>query len=152
MARRLRRIGLQDRGHARHGGGSATRPGSRCKTVFKVNEGRPNAVDLLKGGAMQLVIYTTTGAHTFSDEQAIRRTAVLQPRALHHHDERRARGGGGDWRRAGATRCGYGACRRFTPRHKSFLGSSVPAGRSRGCSVRIQRLNMSLSEIDSGAH
>jgi carbamoyl-phosphate synthase large subunit len=49
--------------------------GLKVKTVFKVNEGRPNAVDLLKGGAIQLVIYTTSGL-TFSDEQAIRRAAV----------------------------------------------------------------------------
>src|SRR5882762_9420312 len=50
--------------------------GLQCKTVFKFNEGRPNAVDLLKAGALQLVIYTATGAHSFSDERAIRRTAV----------------------------------------------------------------------------
>jgi carbamoyl-phosphate synthase large subunit len=50
--------------------------GLKCKTVFKVNEGRPNAVDLLKAGALQLVIYTSTGAHSFSDEKAIRRAAV----------------------------------------------------------------------------
>ena len=41
-----------------------------------MNEGRPNAVDLLKAGSLQLVIYTTTGAHSFTDEKAIRRTAV----------------------------------------------------------------------------
>jgi carbamoyl-phosphate synthase large subunit len=51
--------------------------GLPCKTVFKVNEGRPNAVDLLKAGSLQLVIYTATGAHSFSDEKAIRRTAVF---------------------------------------------------------------------------
>ncbi len=50
--------------------------GLAVKTVFKVNEGRPNAVDLLKAGSLKLVIYTTTGSHSFSDEQAIRRTAV----------------------------------------------------------------------------
>jgi len=51
--------------------------GIPCKTVFKVNEGRPNAVDLIKAGSLKLVIYTgTTGAYSFSDEQAIRRTAV----------------------------------------------------------------------------
>jgi carbamoyl-phosphate synthase large subunit len=50
--------------------------GLRVKTVFKVNEGRPNAVDVLKAGALQLVIYTTTGAHSFSDERAIRRAAI----------------------------------------------------------------------------
>jgi carbamoyl-phosphate synthase large subunit len=50
--------------------------GMKCKTVFKVNEGRPNAVDLLKGGSLQLIIYTATGAHSFSDEKVIRRAAV----------------------------------------------------------------------------
>jgi carbamoyl-phosphate synthase large subunit len=51
--------------------------GLECKTVFKVNEGRPNAVDLLKGGTVQLAIYTTTGAPAFFDEKAIRRSAVM---------------------------------------------------------------------------
>ena len=50
--------------------------GLKCKTVFKVNEGRPNAVDLLKAGAIQLVIYTATGAPAFFDEKAIRRAAL----------------------------------------------------------------------------
>ncbi len=48
-----------------------------CKTVFKVNEGRPNAVDWLKAGKLNLVIYTTTGSHSFPDEQIIRRNALL---------------------------------------------------------------------------
>jgi carbamoyl-phosphate synthase large subunit len=50
--------------------------GVPCKTVFKVNEGRPNAVDLLKAGKLNLVIYTTTGSHSFPDEQTIRSNAV----------------------------------------------------------------------------
>ncbi len=50
--------------------------GVACKTVFKVNEGRPNAVDLLKTGKIRLVVYTTTGSHSFPDEQTIRRNAV----------------------------------------------------------------------------
>jgi carbamoyl-phosphate synthase large subunit len=50
--------------------------GLPCKTVFKVNEGRPNAVDLLKAGKLNLVIYTTTGSHSFPDEQTIRRNTV----------------------------------------------------------------------------
>jgi carbamoyl-phosphate synthase large subunit len=53
-----------------------TAAGLACKTVFKVNEGRPNAVDLLKAGSVQLVIYTAVGAHAFFDEKAIRRSAV----------------------------------------------------------------------------
>ncbi len=51
--------------------------GLPTKTVFKVNEGRPNAVDLLKAGNLKLVIYTTTGAHSFPDEQTIRRNTVI---------------------------------------------------------------------------
>ncbi|HTA44421.1 MAG TPA: carbamoyl-phosphate synthase large subunit [Bryobacteraceae bacterium] len=51
--------------------------GLNCRVVFKVNEGRPNAVDLLKAGAIQLVVYTTTGALSFEDEKSIRRAAVV---------------------------------------------------------------------------
>ena len=50
--------------------------GLSVKTVFKVNEGRPNAVDLMKASTLKLVVYTTTGGHTFKDERDIRRTAV----------------------------------------------------------------------------
>jgi carbamoyl-phosphate synthase large subunit len=50
--------------------------GVNCRTVFKVNEGRPNAVDLLKAGSLHMIIYTTTGAHSFSDEKILRRAAV----------------------------------------------------------------------------
>jgi carbamoyl-phosphate synthase large subunit len=50
--------------------------GLKCKVVLKVNEGRPNAVDLLKAGSIQLVVYTTTGALSFEDEKSIRRAAI----------------------------------------------------------------------------
>ncbi|MEX2263578.1 MAG: carbamoyl-phosphate synthase large subunit [Bryobacteraceae bacterium] len=50
--------------------------GLRCKIIFKVNEGRPNAVDLLKAGSVQLVVYTAAGGMAFFDEKAIRRTAL----------------------------------------------------------------------------
>jgi carbamoyl-phosphate synthase large subunit len=51
--------------------------GIPVKVVFKVNEGRPNAVDLLKAGSLDLIVYTgTAGAHAFADEKAIRRSAV----------------------------------------------------------------------------
>jgi carbamoyl-phosphate synthase large subunit len=50
--------------------------GLSVKTMFKVNEGRPNAVDLMKAGTVQLVLYTTAGAATFSDEKVIRSSAV----------------------------------------------------------------------------
>ena len=62
---------------ATRGTASALRnAGLTCKTVLKVNEGRPNVVDLLKGGQIQLAIYTTTGAPAFHDEKAIRRSAI----------------------------------------------------------------------------
>ena len=62
---------------ATRGTASAIRAaGLTCKTVLKVNEGRPNVVDLLKGGNIQLAIYTTTGAPAFHDEKAIRRSAI----------------------------------------------------------------------------
>jgi carbamoyl-phosphate synthase large subunit len=76
VARRFAGLGFQlvaTRGTA----AALTNAGLRCRTVFKVNEGRPNAVDLLKGGSIQLAIYTTTGAPAFFDEKAIRRTAVM---------------------------------------------------------------------------
>jgi carbamoyl-phosphate synthase large subunit len=50
--------------------------GLKCKSVLKVNEGRPNAVDLLKAGSLQLAIYTATGMTSFSDEKSIRRAAI----------------------------------------------------------------------------
>jgi carbamoyl-phosphate synthase large subunit len=75
VARRLAELGFSL--VATRGTAAALRAaGLTCKTVLKVNEGRPNAVDLLKGGSVQLAIYTTTGAPAFFDEKAIRRTAV----------------------------------------------------------------------------
>jgi carbamoyl-phosphate synthase large subunit len=50
--------------------------GLTVKTVFKINEGRPNAVDLLKAGKLNVIVYTTTGSHSFPDEQTIRRNSV----------------------------------------------------------------------------
>jgi carbamoyl-phosphate synthase large subunit len=51
--------------------------GVPVKRVLKINEGRPNAADLIKAGRLKLVIYTTTGGHTFADEQIIRRNSVI---------------------------------------------------------------------------
>jgi carbamoyl-phosphate synthase large subunit len=44
--------------------------------VYKVKEGRPNVVDLIKGGGVQLIINTPTGLEPWFDEKAIRRAAV----------------------------------------------------------------------------
>jgi carbamoyl-phosphate synthase large subunit len=76
LARKFHELGYELAG-TRGTAAAIQAAGIPCKTVFKVNEGRPNAVDLIKGGGAQLVIYTSTGAHSFSDEKAIRRTAVF---------------------------------------------------------------------------
>jgi carbamoyl-phosphate synthase large subunit len=51
--------------------------GLTVERVFKVKEGRPNVVDLIKGDRIQLVINTPRGQETLFDEKAIRRAAVL---------------------------------------------------------------------------
>jgi carbamoyl-phosphate synthase large subunit len=51
--------------------------GLTVERVFKVKEGRPNVVDLIKGDRIQLIINTPRGQDTFFDEKAIRRAAVL---------------------------------------------------------------------------
>ncbi|HZE26288.1 MAG TPA: carbamoyl-phosphate synthase large subunit [Terriglobales bacterium] len=44
--------------------------------VYKVKEGRPNVVDLIKGERIHLIINTPHGAEPWFDEKAIRRAAV----------------------------------------------------------------------------
>ena len=51
--------------------------GLQCERVFKVKEGRPNVVDLIKSDRIQLILNTPRGQDTFFDEKAIRRAAVL---------------------------------------------------------------------------
>jgi carbamoyl-phosphate synthase large subunit len=50
--------------------------GVPCGEVFKVNEGRPNIVDLIKTGKIHLVINTPLGRESFYDEKSIRRAAI----------------------------------------------------------------------------
>jgi len=52
--------------------------GLAVERVFKVEEGRPNAVDLIKGDRIQLIVNTPRGQDTLFDEKAIRRAAVLK--------------------------------------------------------------------------
>jgi carbamoyl-phosphate synthase large subunit len=52
--------------------------GILAESVYKVKEGRPNVVDLIKGQRIQLIINTPRGQDTFFDEKAIRRAAVMQ--------------------------------------------------------------------------
>jgi carbamoyl-phosphate synthase large subunit len=50
--------------------------GIACERVFKVNEGRPNSVDLIKNGKIQLIINTPLGETSRYDEYAIGWTAL----------------------------------------------------------------------------
>jgi len=59
--------------------GTATflqRHGLQVETVYKVHEGRPNTVDLIKNREIDLVINTPLGKPSFYDEAALRRAAV----------------------------------------------------------------------------
>jgi len=51
--------------------------GVRVERVYKVKEGRPNVVDLIKGERIQLIINTPHGVEPWFDEKAIRRAAVI---------------------------------------------------------------------------
>src|SRR6202167_5954163 len=50
--------------------------GIEIESVYKVNEGRPNIVDLIKTAKVDLVINTPLGRESFYDEKSIRRAAV----------------------------------------------------------------------------
>ncbi len=50
--------------------------GMSVERVYKVKEGRPNVVDLIKGDRIQLIVNTPHGQDPFFDEKAIRRAAV----------------------------------------------------------------------------
>ncbi|MFQ6676197.1 MAG: carbamoyl-phosphate synthase large subunit, partial [Fidelibacterota bacterium] len=52
--------------------------GMTVKRVFKVGEGRPNVVDAIKNGQIQLVINTPLGSRSRYDEYAIGRAAIRQ--------------------------------------------------------------------------
>ncbi|PON18703.1 carbamoyl phosphate synthase large subunit [Candidatus Entotheonella serta] len=75
VAKRLQELGFRivaTRGTAReleHAGVTAER-------VFKVNEGRPNVVDLIKSDEIDLIVNTPLGRASFYDERSIRRAAM----------------------------------------------------------------------------
>jgi carbamoyl-phosphate synthase large subunit len=60
------------------GGTAATleQAGLKVRRIFKLQEGRPHAIDLLKNKEIQLVINTPSGATPRADEVKIRTTAV----------------------------------------------------------------------------
>jgi carbamoyl-phosphate synthase large subunit len=51
--------------------------GVPAELVLKVHEGRPNAIDLVVSGEIQLFINTPLGKFTQVDDYAIRRTALM---------------------------------------------------------------------------
>jgi carbamoyl-phosphate synthase large subunit len=53
-----------------------TERGVDCEFVFKVNEGRPNILDLVISNKINLIINTPLGKESFFDERAIRRSAI----------------------------------------------------------------------------
>jgi len=53
--------------------------GVDCEVVYKVNEGRPNTVDMIKNDEIQLIINTTDGVKAVADSFTMRREA------LQHH-------------------------------------------------------------------
>jgi carbamoyl-phosphate synthase large subunit len=75
LARDLAEMGfklLATRGTA----AALTAAGVEVQSVFKANEGRPNIVDLVKTGRVDLIINTPLGRESFYDEKSIRRAAV----------------------------------------------------------------------------
>ena len=50
--------------------------GVKVEKVFKVNQGRPNVVDRIKSGDIDLIINTPLGRNSRTDDKSIRRAAV----------------------------------------------------------------------------
>jgi carbamoyl-phosphate synthase large subunit len=57
-------------------GAALAAAGVHADPVFKANEGRPNIIDLVKTGRVDLVINTPLGRESFYDEKSIRRAAM----------------------------------------------------------------------------
>ncbi len=75
IARRFHDMGfrlLASEGTARH----LHARGIPCERVFKVNEGRPNMVDLMISGSVALLINTPLGKQSQYDDRAMRRAAI----------------------------------------------------------------------------
>ncbi|MQA91028.1 MAG: carbamoyl-phosphate synthase large subunit [Gemmatimonas sp.] len=75
IARRLHDMGfrlLASEGTARH----LQARGIPCDRVFKVNEGRPNMVDLMISGEVGMLINTPLGKRSQYDDRAMRRAAI----------------------------------------------------------------------------
>ena len=77
IARRFHELGFEIRateGTARY----LRERGVPCETALKIHEGRPNLLDLLLSGELQLLINTPLGKHAQYDDYEIRRAAVAR--------------------------------------------------------------------------
>jgi carbamoyl-phosphate synthase large subunit len=77
IARRFHELGFEIRateGTARY----FRARGVPCETALKIHEGRPNLLDLLLSGELQLLINTPLGKHAQYDDYEIRRAAVAR--------------------------------------------------------------------------
>jgi carbamoyl-phosphate synthase large subunit len=75
-ARELARMGMRivaTRGTAEY----LASHGVPVEMVYKVNEGRPNCVDLIKSGKIDIIFNTPLGRESFYDDGAIRKSATL---------------------------------------------------------------------------
>jgi carbamoyl-phosphate synthase large subunit len=75
QARELEEMGMRilaTRGTAEY----LNRHGVAAETVFKVNEGRPNCVDLIKSREIDIIFNTPLGRESFYDDTAIRKSAT----------------------------------------------------------------------------
>ncbi|HEY8149990.1 MAG TPA: carbamoyl-phosphate synthase large subunit, partial [Vicinamibacteria bacterium] len=76
MARDLKEMGFQilaTRGTAEF----LSAHGVAAEMVYKVNEARPNCVDLIKSGKIDIIFNTPLGRESFYDDTAIRKSATL---------------------------------------------------------------------------
>ncbi len=76
LARELKEMGfeiLATRGTAEF----LTNHGVDAEMVYKVNEARPNCVDLIKSGKIDIIFNTPLGRESFYDDTAIRKSATL---------------------------------------------------------------------------
>jgi carbamoyl-phosphate synthase large subunit len=77
IVRRLHEMGFEIR--ATSGTAAYLRArGVPCDTVLKVHEGRPNLLDLLLSGQIQLLVNTPLGKHAQQDDYMIRRAAIAR--------------------------------------------------------------------------
>ena len=50
----------------------------KCQSVLKISEGRPNVLDMMKNGEINLIINTPEGSNARSDGYYLRTAAVMQ--------------------------------------------------------------------------